>query len=106
MKVLVAVLLAMAFMTCDTVSPVQAATSFTREDVAVKFINSSGKTLRFSIDGRAGPTVPSGDQGFDTTSVGTHTFKAETLDGKQSVSHTVKVTDQGATWTVTPPTRK
>lgn len=76
------------------------------EEATVKFINSSGVTLRFSIDGRAGPTVPSGDQGFDTTTVGNHTLKAETLDGKQSVSHSAYVKSGGVSWEVTPPKKK
>jgi hypothetical protein len=76
------------------------------EESTVKFINSSGVTLRFSIDGRAGPTVPSGDQGFDTTTVGNHTLKAETLNGKQSVTHAVYVKSGGVTWEVTPPKKQ
>lgn len=76
------------------------------EDANVKFINSSGVTLRFSIDGRAGPTIPSGEQGFDITSVGNHTFKAETLNGKQSVMHSAYVGKDGCSWTVTPPKKQ
>lgn len=75
----------------------------TGEEATVKFVNQSGQTLRFSIDGRAGPTIPSGEQGFDTTTVGNHTFKAETLNGKQSVTHSGYVGANGCSWTVTPP---
>jgi hypothetical protein len=76
------------------------------ETATVKFVNQSGVTLRFSIDGRAGPTVPSGEQGFDTTTIGNHTLKAETLNGKQSVTHSGYIGANGWSWTVTPPKQK
>lgn len=82
------------------------AAAFAAEEATVKFINQSGVTLRFSIDGRPGPTVPSGEQGFDTTTVGNHTFKAETLNGKQSVTHSGYVGSNGISWTVNPPKQK
>lgn len=76
------------------------------EEATVKFVNQSGVTLRFSIDGRAGPTVPSGEQGFDTTTIGNHTLKAETLNGKQSVTHSGYIGANGWSWTITPPKQK
>lgn len=76
------------------------------EEATVKFVNQSGVTLRFSIDGRAGPTIQSGEQGFDTTTVGNHTLKAETLNGKQSVTHSGYIGKEGCAWTVNPPQKK
>jgi hypothetical protein len=83
------------------------ASAFASNDNAtMTFKNQSGQWLTFYVDGVKSATVPPGDQGSDVVTVGRHTFKAESSDGKQSVSRTIDVPASGSSWTITPPPAK
>jgi hypothetical protein len=63
-------------------------------------INATSQWLTLYIDGRKSVSVPPGDRGVDLITVGNHTFRAVTPDGRYA-THQGYVPPEGKTWTVT-----
>ena len=70
-----------------------------KDQAALRFVNSTNVWIQFYVDGSPSASVPAGDEGRDVTTVGNHTLKAKTTDGRE-VSDSVYVPAGGFVWTI------